>query len=162
MAKHGQIIELHTEINAPIDRCFDLSRSIDLHKISTQHTNEEAIAGVTSGLIDLHETVTWRARHFGIRQTLTTKITKYERPAFFVDEMLSGAFTRFSHEHHFEVLQNGMTLMTDRFDYQSPLGILGRLIDVIVLKRYMTRLLEKRNQTIKEFAETDKWKLVLL
>lgn len=153
-------IVLETEINAPIERCFDLSRSIDLHKISTMHTNEEAIDGVTSGLIKLNESVTWRAKHFGIYQSLTTKITEFDSPRFFIDEMVKGAFKGFRHEHHFEAIENG-TLMSDIFDYRSPFGILGKLVDVIVLKRYMTKLLIKRNDTIKEFAESDQWKKVL-
>lgn len=154
------IITLHTLINAPINRCFDLSRSIDLHKISTEHTKEEAIAGVTSGLINRDESVTWRAIHFGISQTLSTKITEFERPTFFVDEMVKGAFKSFRHEHLFQSIENG-TRMTDHFDYESPFGILGKLVDFIVLKRYMTKLLIKRNETIKEFAESEKWRLVL-
>lgn len=153
-------IILHTSINAPITRCFDLSRSIDLHKISTSHTDEEAIDGITSGLIGLHEFVTWRATHFGITQTLTTKITEFSYPSFFVDEQVKGSFKRFRHEHSFEETENG-TLMTDCFDYESPYGLLGWLVDLIVLKRYMTGLLNKRNETIKEFAESDKWRLVL-
>ncbi|MEO9484586.1 MAG: SRPBCC family protein [Ekhidna sp.] len=153
-------IQLETRISAPIDRCFDLSRSIDLHKISTAHTNEEAIDGVTTGLISLNESVTWRAKHFGVYQTLTTKITEFNSPSLFVDEMVKGAFKGFRHQHHFESIENG-TLMTDIFDYQSPFGLLGKLVDMIILKRYMTKLLTKRNETIKEFAESDKWKLVL-
>ena len=74
--------------------------------------------------------------------------------------MTKGAFKGFRHEHHFKTVENG-TLMADRFDYQSPLGVLGKLVDMIVLKQYMTDLLIKRNLTIKEFAESDKWKLVL-
>lgn len=154
------IIVLKTLIHTPIERCFDLSRSIDLHKISTEHTNEEAIDGVTSGLIGLDESVTWRAKHFGIYQTLTTKITEYDSPRFFVDEMVKGVFQYFRHEHHFKAVNEG-TLMTDKFDYQSPLGIMGKLADMIVIKRYMTNLLIKRNKTIKEFAESDQWKQVL-
>lgn len=154
------IITLHTDIYAPTDRCFDLSRSIDLHKISTEHTKEEAIAGVTSGLINFKESVTWRAVHFGISQTLSTKITAFERPVFFVDEMVKGAFKSFRHEHLFQSTENG-TRMTDRFDYKLPFGVLGQLVDLIVLKRYMTNLLIKRNETIKAFAESEKWKLVL-
>ena len=150
------VIITHTEINAPIDRCFDLSRSIDLHKISTKHTKEEAIGGVTSGLINLDESVTWRAVHLGVSQTLTSKITAFERPFFFVDEMVYGAFKRFHHKHKFE-FKDGVTRMTDHFDYESPFGILGKIIDFIILKRYMANLLAKRNQTIKEFAESDKW-----
>ncbi|WP_127845637.1 SRPBCC family protein [Psychroflexus aestuariivivens] len=154
------IIELRTEINANIEIVFDLSRSIDLHKISTEKTNETAVAGKTNGLIELDESVTWRAKHFGIYQKLTSKITEFNRPNYFADEMISGAFSRFKHEHHFEKL-NGMTLMTDIFDYKSPLGILGILADKLFLENYMTDLLSERNRIVKEFAESEKWKQIL-
>ncbi|MGO4918152.1 SRPBCC family protein [Maribacter spongiicola] len=153
-------IEIRTEINAKKEIVFDLSRSIDLHKISTKHTNEEAIAGVTSGLIGLNESVSWRAKHFGIYQILTSKITEFDYPVFFSDEMVNGAFKKFRHEHHFKNTING-TLMIDYFDYQSPLGFLGKLANSLFLKKYMTNLLEKRNSTIKEFAESDKWKQII-
>src|ERR1700754_4413818 len=104
-------IELLTHINAPIETVFDLSRSIDLHLESTKHTGERAIAGKTSGLIGLGETVTWQARHFGIRQNLTSKITRFEYPTLFVDEMVNGAFKSFRHEHHFSNEGAGQTLM---------------------------------------------------
>ncbi len=119
-------IELCTEIDASTEVCFDLSRSIDLHKISTQQTHEEAIAGVTTGLISLGETVTWRARHFGVWQQLTTQITEFDRPTFFTDEMVQGVFAGFQHEHHFRSIDKA-TKMTDYFNFQSPLGILGHL-----------------------------------
>ena len=138
-------IELRTEIKADKEIVFDLSRSIDLHKISTEHTNETAIAGKTSGLIGLNESVTWRAKHFGIYQKLTSRITE---------------FSEFKHEHHFADLNDG-TLMTDFFDYKSPFGLLGKLADKIFLDRYMTDLLTERNRIVKEFAESDNWKQIL-
>lgn len=153
-------IVLRTEIQAKKDIVFDLSRSIDLHTVSTKQTNETAIAGKTSGLIGLNESVIWKAKHFGIYQKLTSKVTEFDRPNYFVDEMMKGAFKSFKHEHHFEEL-NGKTILTDVFDYRSPFGLLGRLIDSLFLKKYMTDLLEKRNQIVKEFAESDKWKEVL-
>jgi ligand-binding SRPBCC domain-containing protein len=150
-------IELRTFIDAPIDRCFDLSRSIDLHKISTQHTGEEAVEGVTSGLIGLGQSVTWRAKHFGIWQQLTTTITDYNRPSFFADEMVKGAFKSFRHEHHFREISKDQTEMVDYFDYRSPLGMLGKLADKLFLDAYMRKLLMKRNTVIKEIAESDQW-----
>lgn len=153
-------IELQTEIKADKQIVFDLSRSIDLHKISTQHTNEKAISGKTSGLIELNESVTWRAKHFGIYQQLTSKITEFEKPNYFVDEMISGAFKRFKHEHHFKDLNNG-TVMIDIFDYTSPLGFLGKIADKLFLAKYMTNFLIQRNQIIKEFAESDRWREAL-
>lgn len=154
-------IELQTEIKADKKIVFDLSRSIDLHKISTEHTNEAAIAGKISGLIGLNERVTWRARHIGIYQNLTSEITEFSRPNYFVDEMVKGVFSEFKHEHHFSELNVG-TLMTDYFYYKSPFGILGKLVDQIFLKKYLTDFLTKRNQIIKEFAESDKWKQILI
>jgi len=153
-------IELITEINASIEVCFDLARSIDLHRISTAHTSEEAISGTTSGLIGLNEYVTWRATHFGIKQTLTSKITGFERPYYFVDEQIQGAFKSIHHVHKFEET-NGLVTMTDFFEFSTPYGIFGKLFNVIILTSYLRKLLVKRNEIIKQYAETDQWKLVL-
>lgn len=154
------LIKLQTQIQADKKIVFDLSRSIDLHKLSATKTNETAIAGVTSGLIGLNETVTWRAKHFGFYQELTTKITEFDYPNHFTDEMVSGTFKSFKHEHHFEDM-NGGTLMIDTFNYQSPFGVLGRFADKLFLNNYMTDFLKERNRIIKEFAESERWEEVL-
>lgn len=146
------VIHLETLINAPIDVVFNLSRSIDLHKISTAHTNEQAIAGVTTGLIGMGESVTWRAKHLGFTQKLTSTITSLNAPYFFNDEMVSGSFKSFMHEHIFEQ-KDGIVIMTDIFSYKSPLGMLGQLADALFLNTYMTNLLTERNRIVKEFAE---------
>lgn len=153
-------IQLKTEIHAPVERCFDLARSIDLHKISTAKTNEEAVAGTTSGLIGLHETVTWRATHLGVRQHLTSRITAFQRPHFFTDEQVKGIFKQIYHEHRFEQVGNRV-IITDIFHFRSPFGIAGRIFNAVFLTSYLRRLLIKRNQIIREFAETDAWKQVL-
>lgn len=154
------IITLKTYIKSNIEICFDLSRSIDLHEISTANTNEKAIAGTTSGLISLNKFVTWQATHFGIRQKLTSKITAFNRPFHFRDEQQKGAFKFFIHNHYFES-QGINVIMKDVFEFQSPFGFLGKLVDRIILKDYLRKLLITRNNTIKDFAETEKWKLVL-
>ncbi|MGV9011660.1 MAG: SRPBCC family protein [Flavobacteriales bacterium] len=159
------VILLRTEIKASKALVFDLSRSIDLHQLSTAHIQETAIAGKTTGLIGLGEWVTWRAKHFGIYQQLTSRITAYDRPNFFVDEMVSGVFRSFQHEHRFEDLDGGSdihrTLMLDTFTYCAPLGPLGRLADALFLQRYMTALLEKRNAVVKEYAGSEQWMTLL-
>ena len=146
-------IELSTYINAPIERCFDMARSIDLHMESTKQTGEKAIAGRTSGLIELGETVTWRAKHFGIWQNLTSKITEFNYPNSFTDELVEGAFKSTHHQHRFRTV-NGKIEMKDIFKFESPLGILGKLANYLFLTRYMTSLLERRNQVIKKAAES--------
>lgn len=154
------MIKLKTEINAPIERCFELSTSIDLHKISASKTHEQAISGVTEGLIKLNESVTWKAKHFGIWHKMKVKITGFEKPKNFTDEMISGIFKFMKHKHEFE--QKGdQTIMIDYFDFESPFGIVGKLVDKLILRRYMTNFLIKRNEIIKDFAESEKWKQVL-
>ena len=153
-------IHLTTSIKAPIERVFDLARSIDLHKSSTGKSNEEAIAGKTSGLINEGETVTWLATHLGVRQTLTTLITKMERPFMFQDQMVKGAFKSMSHDHLFEQ-QGEYTIMKDIFSFESPGGIFGQLFNKIFLTQYLQNFLEERNRMIKEFAEGEKHKGIM-
>ena len=154
------VIKLTTLINAPITICFDLARSIDLHKLSTEGTHEEAIGGVTSGLIGKGEQVTWRAKHFGATQCLTSKITEFEYPYYFRDEMLEGMFKMIKHDHVFE--ESGeITVMKDKFQFESPLGVIGRIFNWLILEKYLRNLLEKRNEMIKEVAESERWKTIL-
>lgn len=149
------IIELQTRINAPKEIVFDLARNITLHEISTGNSNEKAIGGITSGLINLNESVTWRAKHFGIYQRLTVKITEMEIPNSFTDEMTKGIFKRFRHTHHF-VMDGDFTIMKESFDYTSPLGVIGKLADFLFLKLYMKIFLKERNEVIKAYAENEK------
>ncbi len=153
-------IHLTTFIAAPAQRVFDLSRSINLHKISTAHTGEKAIAGVTSGLIKESETVTWQAKHLFKERKLTSKITAMESPVSFTDEMVQGDFKSFKHAHHFKQVNNG-TIMIDVMEFESPYGSIGQLLNAVYLRKYLERLLLKRNQIIKEYAETVKWKAIL-
>lgn len=155
------IIELETLINSnKIEVVFDLIRSIDLHKISTAKSKEEAIAGKVSGLISLGETVTWKAKHLGFTQELTSIITDFKKPTFFVDEMQKGVFKSFRHEHYLE-LKDGKVMVKDVFKYQSPLGVLGKIADFLFLKKYMKNFLLERNLVIKEYAESDKWSAII-
>ena len=150
-------IHLTTFIAAPVERVFDLARSIDLHKKSMQHSKEEAVAGVTTGLVRLHDTVTWKARHFGKTRFFKSRITALEKPVLFNDEMAEGDFKSYRHEHHFKQVENG-TIMIDIIHFEAPYRTLGRLANKLFLTSYMRKLIEGRNHTIKEYAESDKWK----
>jgi ligand-binding SRPBCC domain-containing protein len=154
-------IELVTHIAAPCDRCFDLARSVEVHVHSTSTTGERAVGGRTSGLLDIHEEVTWRARHFGVWQTLTSRITAFDRPRHFRDSMVQGAFKHFDHDHYFASDHAGCTVMRDVFDYSAPCGALGGLAEWLFLTRYMRRLLTTRNQALKAVAESDGWAVFL-
>lgn len=153
-------IILYTRIQADARICFDLSRSIEMHTHSMQHTGETVIGEKNKGLLNLGDTVTWKARHLGVEQTLTVEITDMDPHRFFVDVQLKGPFKQFTHQHIFTREKEG-TLMKDIFHYQAPCGILGLLADALFLKKYMTRLLETRNLHIKRIAESEEWKAIL-
>jgi ligand-binding SRPBCC domain-containing protein len=136
---------------------FDLARSIDAHQDSTSGTDERAVAGVTQGLIGMDDEVTWEARHFGVRQRLTVRVTAFDRPEHFQDIMISGAFKGMVHDHEFAENPAG-TLMRDRFEFESPFGILGNVVDWLVLTSYMRRFLDRRNEVLKRLAESEEWR----
>ena len=145
-------IYLSTKIKASIQIVFDASRNIDVHQLSTNKSNEIAIAGVTSGLINLNETVTWRGKHFGLYLTHKSRITAMTCYSYFIDEMEEGKFKSFKHQHFFEEI-NGITTMTDKLQYETPFGVFGKLFDYLFLKKHLTHFLLNRNQVLKEVSE---------
>lgn len=156
-------IALTTHIKAPRERVFDLTRSVDLHMASTASSNETVIGGVTCGLMELGETVTWRARHFGLWHQLTSEITQFSRPDHFRDSMVKGSFRRLDHDHWFEPegLNGTGTVMRDVFTFASPFGPLGWFVNRVFLTGYLRALLEHRNDVIKDTAESGEWSLYL-
>ncbi|KAA1245592.1 SRPBCC family protein [Aquimarina sp. RZ0] len=146
------IIKLSTIINAPITSVFDAARNIDLHMDSAINTNEKAIAGRTSGLIELHETVTWKGKHFGIYLTHQSKITVLKYPTYFVDEMIKGRFKTFKHQHVF----NDNTIHTEMIDileYETSYGVFGKILSFLALKKHITQFMTIRNKYIKSKTE---------
>jgi ligand-binding SRPBCC domain-containing protein len=149
-----------TEIRAPIERVFDLSRSVDLHVRSASETGETAVAGVTSGLLELDQEVTWRGRHFGVWRQLTSRITAFSRPDYFRDSMVRGDFLELNHDHFFSD-QGNKTIMKDVFDFTAPFGFLGDAADRFFLRPHLKQFILARNRVIKKTAESDDWKSYL-
>ncbi len=146
------ILIIETEINAPPEVCFDLVRDISLHLESLKNTGEKAVAGRTHGKIELGETVTFEGKHFGIRQHLTVKVTEFEKPNHFTDEMIEGNFKSFKHKHEFIKKGDG-TLMRDTLEWTSPFGFLGKIVDAILLENHLRKLVTNRNAELKRVAE---------
>jgi ligand-binding SRPBCC domain-containing protein len=146
-------IRVETAIAASPERCFDLARDVGAHIRSTVGTHERAIAGVTTGLMRLGDEVTWEARHLGVRQRLTVRITRFDRPRMFQDEMVRGAFASMRHVHDFYP-RDGGTTMVDTFTFASPLGPIGAIVDRVFLAAYMRRFLISRAAALKRMAES--------
>ena len=146
------LIETMTVIKADLKTCFDLARNIDIHQKSLQYSNKKAIGGKVAGLIELDEWVCFEAKHLGFVQHLTSKITEFDAPNYFVDEMILGAFKSFRHEHHFHEMKNE-TIMVDVFNFESPYGVLGKFANWLFLEKYIANLLATRNRFLKQYAE---------
>ena len=145
-------IELETIIAAPIGICFDAARDIGLHLAAAADTDERVIAGRRQGLCEAGDRITWQARHFSIVQQLSVEITDMEYPRFFCDRMTRGAFKSMYHEHYFEVV-DGATCMKDRFVYETPFFLFGKIFDALILRRYMTNFLLGRNRYLTQYCE---------
>jgi ligand-binding SRPBCC domain-containing protein len=157
------VLEEITTISAPIERCFDLSRSVEVHLAGNVHFGEAAVAlgGVTSGLIGLGQRVTWRAKHLGVWQNLTSEITAMDRPVYFQDAMVEGIFKFMKHDHFFQSISPGETAMRDVFCFAAPVPLFGWFAEILVLRRYMRDLLHERNTVIKQIAESPDWRLYI-
>ena len=146
------VINLVTELHAPIERCFDLCRDLETHNHTVAHTQERMVGDKKEGLAELGDVLVFEAVHFGIRQRLTSQITEVVRPTLFADTALSGAFRSLHHRHEFTAVA-GRTLMRDRLEWTSPLGFLGKAADTLFLRRYMLRFLVTRNRNLKAIVE---------
>lgn len=154
------LIHLTTFIAAPQERVFDLSRSVDLHKHSMEKYAETIVKGTTTGLLNVNDEVTWKARHLFKERVLSVRVTELRQPDYFSDEQVSGDFVKMKHEHYFKPIENG-TIMIDQFFFEIRRGVLGRLINQFYLENYMKRLLTERNAFIKQTAEGNQWKKFL-
>ena len=145
-------IKITTNYYAPIETVFDTNRNIDIHQQSASKTKEVAIAGITSGLINKNETVTWKGKHFGVYLKHQSLISEMDFPTYFVDEQLKGQFKSFKHQHFFEQKENYVEV-TDLLEYETPFGIFGQLFDKLFLKKHLTNCIIHRNAILKDLAQ---------
>lgn len=153
-------IHLTSFIAAPQDIVFDLNRNISLHKISMEQFGEQAISGVTSGLINKDDTVTWKGKHLYKTRFFTSRIIEMKPYESFTDKMVKGDFKSFEHQHFFKPAVNG-TIVIDIIKYETPYGLIGKLVNKFHLNSYLEKLISQRNKVIKQYAESDKWRALL-
>ena len=146
-------IQVDTTISAPIRTCFDLGRSLSAHVTTTIGTDEKIISRHDNDLLTLGDEVTFEARHLGFRRRLTARIVEFHEPSLFADQMIKGSFRYLRHEHRFQSLANGDTKMTDRVEFSSPYGLVGKLLDHFYLCAYMERFIRRKGLALKVLAE---------
>ncbi len=146
-----QIIE-QTEIDSDIETCFNLARDVDFYKQSVKNNSEIPVNGKIAGLVEQGDFTTWETNHLGFMQHLTLKVSELSKPFLFVDEMTEGAFKAYRHDHIFKE-QNGKTIMIDKLFFASKYGILGKIVDNLVLKKHIKAVMISRNEILKQKAE---------
>jgi len=147
-------IDLTRLVRARVEYVFDACRSIDLHTRSMASRSERVVGGKTTGHLDLGESVTWQARHFGLTWRMTAQVTHYARPHMFVDEQTAGPFRTWRHAHFFHPGPDAaQTVMRDVIDFSSPAGFLGKAVAVLLLRPYLRRLIPRRNDVIVRAVE---------
>ncbi|MFC0006324.1 SRPBCC family protein [Micromonospora siamensis] len=140
-------IELTTDVQAVPEAVFDACLDVDVHTRSMGPSAERVVGGVMTGRLKAGDAVTWEARHFGLPWRMTVRITEHRRPHGFTDEQTEGPFRRWRHEHSFtpNSADSSATVMRDVIDFTAPMGPLGRLVAVLVLRPYLQRLIARRN-----------------
>jgi ligand-binding SRPBCC domain-containing protein len=149
-----ETIRLATWIDAPLERCFLLSLSIDRHAASSGPARLSG-KGVTSGLFREGETITLPGRPFGVLRH-SCRIDELRPHSYFRDVMISGNFRRFVHEHHFAPMNDG-TRIRDEIRFSSHWGRVGEMLARKRLRAYLL----VRSAAIKRVAESEEWRRYL-
>ncbi|HEU4522327.1 MAG TPA: SRPBCC family protein [Thermoanaerobaculia bacterium] len=146
-------ITITTPIDAPPEVCFDLALDVAAHVESAAFSGERLVApGKLEGILERGDLICFEGRHFGLRQRFCARITEVDRPRMFVDEMVEGAFRWLRHVHEFQPAGSA-TVMIDRLEWQSPLGVIGKLADALFVERHMAWFVRTKQARLKEIAE---------
>ena len=153
-------IHVTTFINAPIERVFNLSRSLTLSKMAFKGAKEQLLSSSAANMVGAGETITLRAKHLGKTREITSRVTDLELPNGYTEEQIKGDLKSFRHEYHFKKVDNG-TIMIDLVEFEGPRDLLGSLAAKFFLKSYFEKILKKKNELVRQSAESEKWKAVL-
>jgi ligand-binding SRPBCC domain-containing protein len=153
-------IHVTTFINAPIERVFNLSRSLALSKMAIKGGTEQLLSSSSANMLGAGETITLRAKHLGKTREITARVTDFTLPDGYAEEQIKGDLKSYRHEYHFKKVDNG-TIMIDLVEYEGPRDVAGSLAGKFFLKSYFEENIKKKNELIRQYAESEKWKAVL-
>jgi ligand-binding SRPBCC domain-containing protein len=151
-----ETIRLGTWIDAPVERCFLLSLSVDLHTATARSMRDKIGAGATERTIGEGDTLTFKGNHFGVHWRHTSLIEKLRPHSYYRDVMIAGPFQHFEHDHYFAPMDDG-TRMRDEVRFSTSGGLLGRLTKRMFLRKQLKAFLMERNAMIKRLAESEDW-----
>lgn len=92
--------------------------------------------------------IEYRIAPLGLPQRWVSEITAWEPPHRFVDEQVRGPYRVWRHEHRFLDL-DGVTEVYDRVRYALPLGVVGRLVHRLLVRRQLRAVFDYRQEAIR-------------
>ncbi len=85
-----------------------------------------------------------------IKSNWVTEITRIKKGSYFIDEQRAGPYKIWHHEHHFRKTENGIE-MYDRVSYRIPLGIAGRIVHSLFIKKRLIKIFTYRKKAIIDY-----------
>ncbi|MEE4001590.1 SRPBCC family protein [Tenacibaculum sp. FZY0031] len=151
--KHSGIYTLSTEqiLNVPLRKAWDFFSSPgNLQKITPSHMGFQITSEVDKKAY-AGQIITYKVGILpGVKSNWVTEITQVKEQQFFIDEQRFGPYSMWHHEHWFEELPNGKTLMKDKISYKIPFGFLGHIAQSIFIKRQLKGIFEHRYRTLEK------------
>jgi len=151
--RHSGIYTLKVKQHLPItkERAWHfLSDPGNLQKITPKHMRFIITSGDETDNMYPGQIITYKVSPFyGIKMNWVTEITHVKEGEYFVDEQRFGPYRMWHHEHYIREVSNGVE-MTDLVSYKIPLGMLGKIMHQLVIKRKLYLIFQYRFNTLKE------------
>ena len=151
--KHSGIYTLTAEqtVDVSLDKAWNFFSSPEnLEKITPKHMGFKITSRVDKKAY-AGQIITYKVAVLpGIKTNWVTEITKVKDKDFFIDEQRFGPYKMWHHEHWFEELSNGKTLMKDKISYKIPFGFLGHLAQKFFIKKQLKMIFEHRFVTLEK------------
>lgn len=150
-------------VHAPIDRCFQLSCSLELVH---DELGMVAVSDKKDGLVEGGDIIRWEGWQLGLKHFHVSHISGFQEPVFMQDTMLDGRFKAFQHDHHFREVPGGVngrpsTQLEDELRFSLPFGALGSLVARYIMVPHIRKLLRSRFLRIQRIAEGSDWQRYL-
>ncbi|MFO7614007.1 MAG: SRPBCC family protein [Bacteroidales bacterium] len=136
-------------VPASVEQVWDfISSPKNLKEITPEHMGFDIISENLPEKMYAGMIITYKVRPlFGIPMTWVTEITHVEDKRYFVDEQRVGPYSIWHHQHLIEPHENGV-MMTDIVSYKPPLGFLGSIANVLLIRRQLEGIFAYREKAM--------------
>ncbi len=144
-------IKYTQDIPSTIDKVWDfVSSPMNLKEITPASMNFIVTSHSIPEKIYAGMMITYKVSPvLGIPLNWCTEITQVSHLQYFVDEQREGPYRIWHHQHILEEIQGGVR-MIDIIHYKVPFGILGKLANILFVKKQLKGIFEFRFKRVEE------------